>query len=162
MNLKKDERILEIFQVHSYMNLALSIAIAFATTVFLYSSRLEYLFMSKILLAISVYLLIFSKLYHYNQLYLITTMKVCIQQGLVFGGKVEIPFGLIRDIVVSQSLLQRLFNAGNLCVVTEKNKYFMFRISDPYLAQELIQRQVFNKKSMGSIPKDVFPGLIER
>lgn len=155
MNSKVDEKKLETLQVHNYMNLSLSILIAFAITIRLYSFDEGYIFLAKMLLGFSVYLLVFSKLYHSSQKYLITTMKVSIQHGLVFGGKTEIPFGSIRDILVSQSLIQRLCDAGNLCIVTEKNKYFMLRICHPHMVKELIQRQVFNKKRMSSVSKGV-------
>ena len=149
MNLKKDEKIIEILQGHFYMHLCLSIAIAFATTLLLYSSREEYILTSKVILAVSVYLLIFSKLYYLNQRNLITTAKVYIQQGLVFAMKAEIPFGRIKDIVVQQSLIQRLCDAGDLCIVTEKSKYFILRISHPNKIKELIQQQVFKSKRVG-------------
>ena len=57
-----------------------------------------------------------------NKSYVVTNQRLYVEQGILAKSKVDIPFHKINDISFNQGILQRMFGAGNISVMTGNDK----------------------------------------
>lgn len=83
-----------------------------------------------------------------TKLYIITNQRVYIEEGVVAKSKTDIPLNKINDISLAQGILQRLFGAGNLLVMTGNDKPTILRnIDNPDHFRETLSKSCAVKAS---------------
>ena len=53
-----------------------------------------------------------------NKIYLVTTQRFYVEEGILSKSQREIPLNKINDLTMRQSILQRIFGSGNIILLT--------------------------------------------
>lgn len=73
--------------------------------------------------------------------YVVTNERLYVEDGIISKTKTDIPLNKINDISFSQGILQRIFNSGNLLVMTGNNKpTVLFGIDNPENFREILSQ----------------------
>lgn len=54
--------------------------------------------------------------------YVVTNQRLYVEEGIISKSKVDLPFNKINDITFKQGIIQRIFGAGNIEVMTGNDK----------------------------------------
>lgn len=80
------------------------------------------LFVPMFLIAVFFFLpILFKWLNNKNKKYLVTNQRIYIESGLLTKNQSEIPLQKVNEVMVNQGMLQRMFGAGNIVVMTGNN-----------------------------------------
>jgi uncharacterized membrane protein YdbT with pleckstrin-like domain len=91
--------------------------------------------------------LIYVWLRNKNKSYVVTNQRLYVEEGILAKSKTDIPFNKINDINCGQGLLQRLFGAGNVSVMTGNDKPTKLKnLDQPEQFREALSN-VCNKKA---------------
>lgn len=82
------------------------------------TSRPSFLLIAAIAYAPLLYVFLKNK----SKCYVVTNERLYVEDGVLSKTKTDIPLNKINDISFSQGIFQRMFNSGNLLVLTGNNK----------------------------------------
>lgn len=95
-------------------------------------------------IVIGIYFLIKDIWNHYSYHLIINENGVMLKQGIIITKTKEIPFNNVNFVSVSQGLLGKTFNFGNIEIATggDDPDIIFNHIHDPHRVKEIIQNQL--------------------
>lgn len=97
-----------------------------------------------IAVVVGIYFLIKDIWNHYSYHLIINENGVMLKQGIIVTKTKEIPFNNLNFVSVSQGILGKMFNFGNLEIATggDDPDIIFNHIHDPHRVKEIIQNQL--------------------